>query len=212
MLDVEPTVSTTATIQSNAGTYDLRVAGGKAVNYALTYQNGQLTITPRPLKAFVGNYERPYGQNNPTLYIQQADNGMISTKVTKGSTHTFTIYAETGWRIHTVTFNNTDVTNNLDSKNSFTTPVINENSTLNVVYEQESSALSSLQSSNIKIHTTTSGIRVTGTNSDDIIRVYTTDGAMQQSVRAEGSQVNIPLHKDKVYVVKIGAKTMKLGI
>ena len=60
--------------------------------------------------------------------------------------------------------------------------------------------------------TTTSGIRVTGTNSDDIIRVYTTDRAMQQSVRAEGSQVNIPLHKDKVYVVKIGAKTMKQGI
>lgn len=367
VLDVEPTISTTATVQSKAGTYDIRVSGGRAVNYALTYQNGQLTISPRPLKAFVGNYERPYGENNPTftieyegligndtgysltqqpmartsatktsnvgtypievtggyspnytlsyssgtltivkaeqtftwsqdltnlkvgdqvelqatassnlpitftadsenfaeiykagsktymeckkagsfhikavqegndnyfstqrinktvnivdedeynptLYIQQADNGMISTKVTKGSTHTFTIYAETGWRIHTVTFNNTDVTNNLDSKNSFTTPVINENSTLNVVYEQESSALSSLQSSNIKIHTTTSGIRVTGTNSDDIIRVYTTDGAMQQSVRAEGSQVNIPLHKDKVYVVKIGAKTMKLGI
>lgn len=70
VLDVEPSVSTTATILSKAGTYDIRVSGGSAINYALTYQNGQLTITPRPLKAFVGNYERPYGQDNPTFIIE----------------------------------------------------------------------------------------------------------------------------------------------
>lgn len=70
VLDVEPTVSTTATIQSKAGTYDIRVSGGRAINYALSYQNGQLSITPRPLKAFVGNYERPYGENNPSFVIE----------------------------------------------------------------------------------------------------------------------------------------------
>ncbi len=367
VLDVEPTTITTANIQSKAGTYDIRVSGGQAKNYTLNYQNGQLTITPRPLKAFVGNYERPYGQDNPTfiieyeglvgndtgyslqtqpmvrttatktsnvgtypievtggyspnymlsygsgqltivkaeqtftwnqdltnlkvgdqvelqaiassslpitftadsekyaeiykagsktymeckkagsfhikavqegndnyystqrinkdvtivgeeeynptLFIKQTDNGMVSTKVNKGSTHTFTIYAETGWKIHSVTFNDKDVTNELDSKNSFTTPVVNENSTLIIVYEQENSAVNAIEYSNLKVLATSEGIRVSGVNADDVIRVYNIDGVLKQSVRAESSQVEIPLHKDRVYVVKVGTKSMKLRL
>lgn len=367
VLDVEPTVSTTATIQSKAGTYDIRVSGGRAVNYALTYQNGQLTISPRPLKAFVGNYERPYGEDNPaftieyeglvgndtgysltqqpmartsatkisnvgtypievtggyspnytlsygsgiltivkseqtftwnqdltnlkvgdqvelqasvssnlpitftadsenfaeiykagsktymeckkagsfhikavqdgndnyystqrinkevtivgedeynpTLFIKQTDNGMVSTKVNKGSTHTFTIYVETGWKIHSVTFNDTDVTNKLSSGNTYTTPEITENSTLTVVYEQENSAVNTIQNSNVKILATSDGIRVTGVNSDDVIRVYTIDGTLKKSVRAEGPQIEITLHKNNIYVVKVGIKTVKLRL
>ncbi len=365
VFEIEPTVSTTATIPSKAGSYDIIVSGGRAVNYAFIYQNGQLTVTPRPLKAFVGNYERPYGQNNPTftieyeglvgndtgyslqmqptartsatktsnvgtydievtggyspnytlsygsglltivkaeqtftwnqdlttlkvgdqvelqayassnlpitftmdsedfaeiykagsktymeckkagsfhikavqegndnyystqrinkdvtiageeefnptLFIKQTDNGMVSTKVNKGSTHTFTIYAETGWKIHSVTFNNTDVTNKLNSDNTYTTPEITENSTLTVVYEQENSAINAIQNSNVKVLATPDGIRVTGVNSDDVIRVYNIDGTLKKSVCADGSQVEIPLHKDNVYVVKVGEKTMKL--
>ncbi len=367
VLDVEPTTTTTANIQSKAGTYDIRVSGGLAKNYTMNYQNGQLTVTPRPLKAFVGNYERPYGQDNPTftieyeglvgndtgyslqtqpmvrttatktsnvgtypievtggyspnymlsygsgqltivkaeqtftwsqdltnlkvgdqvelqasassklpitftadsenyaeiykagsktymeckkagsfhikavqegndnyystqrinkevtivgeeeynptLFIKQTDNGMVSTKVNKGSTHTFTIYAETGWKIHSVTFNDKDVTNELDSKNSFTTPVVNENSTLIIVYEQENSAVNAIEYSNLKVLATSEGIRVSGVNADDVIRVYNIDGVLKQSVRAESSQVEIPLHKDRVYVVKVGTKSMKLRL
>ena len=367
VLDVEPTTTTTANIQSKAGTYDIRVSGGQAKNYTLNYQNGQLTITPRPLKAFVGNYERPYGEDNPTftieyeglvgndtgsslqtqpmartsatktsnvgtytievtggyspnytlsygsgqlnivkaeqtftwsqdltnlkvgdqvelqasassklpitftadsedfaeiykagsktymeckkagsfhikavqegndnyystqrinkdvtivgeeeynptLFIKQTDNGMVSTKVNKGSTHTFTIYTETGWKIHSVTFNDKDVTNELDSKNSFTTPVINENSTLIIVYEQENSAVNAVEYSNLKVFATSEGIRVTGVNVDDVIRVYNIDGVLKHSVRAESSQVEIPLHKDHVYVVKVGTKSLKLRL
>ena len=149
---------------------------------------------------------------NPTLFIKQTDNGMVSTKVNKGSTHTFTIYVETGWKIHSVTFNNTDVTNKLSSGNTYTTPEITENSTLTVVYEQENSAVNAIQNSNVKILATSDGIRVTGVNSDDVIRVYTIDGTLKKSVRAEGSQIEITLHKNNIYVVKVGIKTVKLRL
>lgn len=61
----QPTVSTSANINSNAGTYDIQVSGGRAFNYALNYESGKLTINPVPLKIFVGNYERPYNEENP---------------------------------------------------------------------------------------------------------------------------------------------------
>lgn len=367
VLEVEPTVSTTATIQSNAGSYDIRVSGGQAQNYSLSYQNGQLSITPRPLKAFVDNYERAYGENNPTfeilyeglagndtgyslytqpiarcsatrtsnvgtytievtggyspnytltygsgqltivkaeqtftwnqdltnlkvgdqvellanassnlpisftmdsndyaeiykagsrtymeckkagsfhikavqdgndnyystarinkdvtivgeeeynptLFIKQSDNGMVSTKVNKGSKHTFKIYAETGWKIHSVTFNNDDVTNELDTDDSFTTPAMNENAMLIVVYEQESSAVNNIQNSNVKVLATSEGIKVTGIDADEVIQVYTIDGILQQSVRAESSVVEITLIKSNAYIVKIGTKTVKMRL
>ena len=367
VLDAIPTISTTATVQSKAGSYDIRVSSGQAKNYTFIYQNGQLTITPRPLKAYVDNYERPYGENNPTfeilyegligndtgyslstqpmarcsatktsnvgtytievtggyspnysltygsglltvvkaeqcftwnqdltnlkvgdhvellanassklpitytidsydfaeiykagsktymeckaagsfhikavqegndnyystsrinkdvtiayedeynptLYIKQTDNGMIGTKVNKGSKHTFKIYAETGWKVHSITFNNADVTNELDADDSFTTPAINENATLIVVYEQECSAVNNIQNSNVKVLATSYGVKVIGVSADEEISVYTIDGALQQSVRADNSVVEIPLQKNCVYIIKVGAKAIKLRL
>lgn len=64
-----PMVTTSATIGSNAGSYDLRVSGGKATNYTLSYQTGTLTVEPRELTISVGDYERDYGEDNPTFDI-----------------------------------------------------------------------------------------------------------------------------------------------
>ena len=65
----KPTASTSANINSSVGTYDIRVNGGRAFNYALTYQGGQLSITPQPLKVSVGNYERAYNEENPRFTL-----------------------------------------------------------------------------------------------------------------------------------------------
>ena len=70
MLLSQPTVSTSANISSNAGSYDIRVSGGRAFNYALKYESGQLTIKPVPLKISVGNYERPYNDANPKFELE----------------------------------------------------------------------------------------------------------------------------------------------
>ena len=55
-------------------------------------------------------------------------------------------------------------------------------------------------------------MQVTGVNADDVIRVYNIDGVLKQSVRAESLQVEIPLHKNHVYVVKVGTKSLKLRL
>lgn len=69
VLTLIPTVTTAATVNSDAGTYDLYVSGGKATNYELSYQQGQLTITQRPLTVSVGDYERDYGEENPVFEL-----------------------------------------------------------------------------------------------------------------------------------------------
>lgn len=368
VLSVIPTVSTTATLQSNAGTYDLRVSGGRATNYLLTYQSGQLMVMPRPLKASVGDYERSYGQDNPTftiiydglvgndtenslttkptirtsatrasnvgtysievtggyspnytlsygsgtltivkaeqalewnqdlsdlkvdqqvelcakassnlpvtyimepnnyaeiysagsktymecklpgkyvvkavqngndnyystqriskeaiivgdnnnnpnLFIKQADNGVISTQVIKGSTYTFTVYAEDGWKIHSVSFNNEDVTYQLDSNNSFTTPAIHDNSTLTVVYEQEvpsDAASARLSQANVKV--VDDGVVITNAEPGMRCTVYAANGQQVVSTVIVIGSRKITLAKGQVYVLTLGDRTLKFAL
>lgn len=368
VLDTEPTASTAANQNSNAGSYDINVSGGKAKNYTFTYQSGQLTISPKDLKVSVGNYERAYGEDNPEfsivyegfagndtedslnpkpivrttatktsnvgtydlevtggyspnyilsydkgiltvnkaeqnfeweqdlnnlevgaqvellakassglpvtyimdendcaeiykagkktymecksagsfaikavqegnenyystqrvtktatifgvnnddpiLTIKQADNGSISTKVKKGSKYTFTIHVEEGWTIHAITFNDEDVTNQLDEQNTFTTPAINENTSLIIVYEMVGeSKVDEVKESSIRIQGTSFGVRVIDPNMGDLIQVFTSDGVLQKTANVENEITEILLPNNKVYVIKVGTKTVKLSL
>ena len=48
VLTKQPIVSCTATAASAPGTYPVTVSGAGALNYSITYQNGSLTVTPKP--------------------------------------------------------------------------------------------------------------------------------------------------------------------
>ena len=145
-----------------------------------------------------------------TLTIQQADNGSVKVQVPQGSVYTFTMAPSNGWRVHSVTFNDTDVTDQLTIDGNFTTPTITSNSTLSVVYEEGTSAVNSLNSSDVKIMATSGGIRVINANLGDVISIYTTDGVLLHSTTANSQTMDIPLTKHDIYIVKVGEKTMKL--
>lgn len=361
-----PTVGTSANVRSNVGTYDICASGGHAFNYALTYRNGQLSITPKPLNVSVGNYFRPYNEENPVftfiydgfvandteaslqtkpvakttavrtsdcgvypievsggyspnydityssgqltvskaeqafsweqdltrltvhqqveltatassglpvtytmdpvdgvemypagkktylqcktpcefvitaiqngndnyystqritkkvkitsgeadkpmLTLQSSECGTIGTKVEKGRVYTFLIQAEAGWKVHSVTFNNVDVTEMLNKENSLTTPAIAENSTLRVVYEEDrSNAVKALNTSAVKVLGTANGIKVTGVPAGETLYVYADNGVLQKVLLSDGSSMEILLPKDNVYLVKVGNHTLKV--
>lgn len=149
---------------------------------------------------------------DPVLSFLQADNGSISIQVPRGSVYTFTITPNNGWEIHSVTFNDIDVTNLLGEGNSFATPAITANATLSVVYELDDvDDVGSVSESDMKIQGTAMGVRVTGANKDDVIRIYGTDGSLHHSVKVKDDVVDLPLDKANVYIVKVGTRTMKLS-
>jgi hypothetical protein len=72
VLDVLPTISTTATQFSNVGVYGITLVGGSDNNYTLTNINGSLTIAKAPLTATAGAKTREYGLANPPLTFTYA--------------------------------------------------------------------------------------------------------------------------------------------
>jgi uncharacterized repeat protein (TIGR03803 family) len=78
-LTTPPTLSTTATPASPAGSYLITASGAVDANYAMSYLNGTFTVNPAPLTVTANNATRLYGQANPAFSgtltgLQNGDN------------------------------------------------------------------------------------------------------------------------------------------
>ena len=69
-MQAQPTLSSDADQYSNAGTYEIAANGASSNNYNIVYIPGTLTINKRLLVAKVGNFERTYGEENPSFTIE----------------------------------------------------------------------------------------------------------------------------------------------
>ena len=66
-LDTGPTLSTTATPASDAGAYVITVSGAADVDYAISFVDGTMTVTPAGLTITAVNQTKAYGAALPAL-------------------------------------------------------------------------------------------------------------------------------------------------
>ena len=68
VLTTQPSISCSATSESEPGTYDIIVSEAAATNYDITYVKGTLTITQAdPVTVVAKSYSRQYGEVNPSF-------------------------------------------------------------------------------------------------------------------------------------------------
>ena len=80
VLTTQPTITTTATTSSPAGTYPVTVSGAAAQNYDISYVNGTLTVTAKPDNVTIKakSYSRVYGEANPTFGYEVTEGTITS--------------------------------------------------------------------------------------------------------------------------------------
>lgn len=190
-------------------TYIDCVAAGQIVLRASQPGNNNYYGTPRATNAIniVGNTIA-----DPTLTIIQGEKGLIKTQVAKGSVYTFSIEATEGWKIHSVSFNDEDITEQLDANNRFTTPNINVSATLNVVYESSPDGIASAKVSSAKILGTSSGIKVENARPNEVLKIYTIDGKLVKNQKIQSSEVNIDLPNNKIYLITLENLRVKVRL
>ena len=66
-VDGKPSVTCSANIRSNVGTYEIVISKGSVLNYNDSYVNGTLTITRAPLTIGGGTYVKKQGEPMPTF-------------------------------------------------------------------------------------------------------------------------------------------------
>ncbi len=191
------------------------------LNFALTdsiYENTTLYVPAEALPLYQAHdvwkkfyHIKPLGEL--TISIKYADNGVVKLRAEKGRSYEFVIEPADGWTVHTVTYNDEDVTSQLSAGGVFTTPVITESGILNVAFEKSASAVKSLSgSSQAKVTVIGGQLTVEHATEGELISVYTVDGKCVGTVTATGGTTSFPLTEtNQVYIVKAGDKEVKIA-
>ena len=160
----------------------------------------------------------PGGQPEEGAYItlSTAENGGIWQMVELGQQYTYYLEPAIGWKLHSVTFNNQDVTNDVTANNMYTTPAIAlKNNSLFVTFEQTSSdAVQTLEkaATQPKVLGREGGVSIQNAKAGDLVQVYSIDGRLLQSQKLSSSQADIQLGSKALYIIKVADKTVKVRL
>lgn len=155
-----------------------------------------------------------FGAEQAELRIAQGDYGSVVMNVDKDVQHTIKLECGEGWKIARVMFNETDMTDNLDADNSFTTPEITDDSNLlSVTYEESLAGVETVtDDTNVSVTARHGLITVSGATAGTRINVYDLSGALQSpAITATGSGSEmIETAPGAVRIVRVGSRTFKV--
>ena len=150
------------------------------------------------------------------IALSTADNGAIWQQVEIGHQYTYRLEPAIGWKIHSVSFNNQDITSQVTEAGMITTPVINsKQSTLFVTFEEEGGTnIQDLkkQASEVRILGKEGGISVRNAKAGDMILIYSADGQLLHSQRLNSQETDIALSTKKLYIIKVADKVLKVRL
>lgn len=210
VLITKATASTTATKTSDVGSYPINVTGGSADNYKFSYTSGTLAIN----KA-----EQTISWNQDLSNLEVGDQVELQAVASSGLPITYSMESNNFAEIYTAGNNKRYLDCKADgqftiratqegNKNYYSSTRINKTVTIG----NGESSVNSLDNASIKIQKMPFGIRVLNAKSGDFIRIYSADGVLQRSVKVEGEITDIRLSNGAVYVIKVGTRTMKIGL
>lgn len=149
----------------------------------------------------------------PYLTIKSADNGYVSQKANKGDTYSFIILSNDGWEIESISFNGSDVTEQMEG-NKYTTPTIMSDSELCIVYKKKNinSINSTRSKTDIKVFASNGTISIQNNGTATNATVYDTSGHIAISKMIGTGISTIELPTNNIYIAKVGHYTFKLAL
>lgn len=146
------------------------------------------------------------------LTIRQATEGSVKMLANIGERYSYDILPEVGWTIHSVTFNNEDVTGQLVG-NNFLTPAMTSNGILSIVFVEESSAVRNASTREVRVTADNSGnIIINEAPYGETISIYSTNGTLLKQIPANGGRTSVNMNTRGIYIIKVGDMTAKLSL
>ena len=157
--------------------------------------------------------EEDFSTKDFLLTLKGMNGGSVALKFKTGSTYAFQIMAETGWKVSSVSFNGKDVTANVATDGTYTTPSLTDDSELSIVFEQDGSALKEVEADGgLRVRASGSVLYIDNEGRAVQAGIYTTDGKQVKHLEAANGTTSVSLQTGNVYLVKIGERTFKVAI
>ena len=80
------------------------------------------------------------------------------------------------------------------------------------IIEEEATAVSQIEKSNVKVYIDQDAITVTGADLGDNISVYTESGALLQTIKVKDNTIRITVPLNKIYLIKTAGKVFKVAL
>ncbi|MBR2101143.1 MAG: leucine-rich repeat domain-containing protein [Prevotella sp.] len=171
--------------------------------------NGSYTI--RRVRSDM-TFEVEFEEDPATLTISMADRGAVTMDALSGSTYDFTITAAPYWGIHSVTFDGEDITALVDSEGRLTTPEVRGNAVLNIAFERtgQPTQAKGLDANTMRVWAQGTTLHIDNAPQGEQVEVCTADGLRVRTFA--GGTVQAELPKGEVYIIRCGAKTVKIAL
>lgn len=191
--------TTLATGQIYQGHFYNIADGSKYISDEFTFtSNGDLNIDTT-----IPNDEK----RNKILSVIYPDDGVIKQNVSYGQSINFEILPPQKWVINTVLIDDVDVTSNLRD-NKITIGPITNNTTLRIVYKNETSNVDKVLNDNIHVYSKKSHIYIQNLSLGTNVSVYDISGTKIYT----GNSNDIKIGKSGVYIIKIKDTAYKLYV
>lgn len=193
----------------------------KGHEYEITVPEGMFCCRLDPLKEVSHNKEYTVtyqGGYATTFTLAYAVEGQttLTTEVARGSEVKVSFPENNGFKVASIAFNGESQT----VAETFTTPAIAENSTLDIAYEYAgtidydfTTGVSSPEGCPFNVYSEGEQLTIEGIQTGDVIRIYTLGGLMMAdlgAVPAGSTKVSFRLATGNVYIVMINDKTLKI--
>ena len=151
------------------------------------------------------------GDDAVFLSVNDGAHGSLKLRIDSEKPYvTLKFEAESGWHVYSLSLDGEDVTAEMAADGTYTTPALNDDAILHVVYAQGASSAPSLAANTLRLTAFAGNLTVSGTSGGERITVFTLDGKHQASATARTGRTEIPLQEDRVYVVKVDDHVYKI--
>lgn len=181
-----------------------------------TYTNAILTVPYKCNGLYAGrtgwgSFNTIIEMEKPSIYltIKLPESGIITHKEVYDEVAELSFKANDGWQINTVSFNEDDVTSQLDDDGNYTTPVLTEDATLIVVFEKIPTGVEPLTLTNdIKVYVKDGFVEIVGANAESVVNIYDTMGISKYI----GKDNSIYLEDSGIYILTVEGRTFKFAM
>lgn len=148
------------------------------------------------------------------IALQTANNGSIWQPAEIGKQYTYIIEPAEGWKIHSVTFNGTELT--VAEGNQVTTPAVSSQFNRLIATFEQNAPVTRIAAvtdpSQVKILGSADGIHVANAQPGDVVAVYAMDGRLVRSVKMRSQQADIALKSNSLYIIKVADRVVKVRL
>ncbi len=153
-----------------------------------------------------------FSQPEATLTLRTSERGSVKQTVVFGSRCTLQITPETGYVVHSVTFNGEDITESLQADGTLLTPAINGDAVLSVAFEEGSTGITEARASALRVLPGNGFVTVLGLPLGAPVSAYTPDGVLVTKRIASSATEQIALPTGKVYIIHAEGRSVKVSL